>query len=97
MVKKLITKADVEHVATLARLGLTEEEKEKYTEQLNSILGYAEMLNKLDTSNVPPTAHALPLQNVFREDVIGKSIPNEVATANAPDKDGNFFKVPKIV
>lgn len=93
----MITKADVEHVALLARLGLTEEEKEKYTEQLNSILEYAEMLKKLDTTNVQPTAHVLPIHNVFREDVVGKSIPNEVALANSPNKEDGFFKVPKIV
>lgn len=93
----MITKADVEHVANLARLGLTEEEKEKYTEQLNSILEYAEMLKKLDTTNVQPTAHVLPIHNVFREDIVGKSVPNEVALSNSPAKEDGFFKVPKIV
>lgn len=92
-----ISKEQVEHVAMLARLELTEDEKGIYTEQLNSILEYAAVLDKLDTKDVPPTAHPLPLQNVFREDVVRPSIEQEDALANAPDGEDGFFKVPKIV
>lgn len=93
----MLTKNQVEHVALLARLELSEEEKDKYATQLSAILEYAEALNKLDTENVPPTAHVLPLKNVFREDRVGEHVANEKATANAPAKEGNYFKVPKIV
>lgn len=92
-----ISKKDVEHVALLGRLELTEDEKEKYTEQLNNILDHAEMLNKLDTTNVQPTAHVLPLHNVFREDVVGQHIENERGLANAPAQEKGFFKVPKVL
>ncbi len=93
----MITKKDVEHVALLARLELSEAEKEKFTEQLNAILEYADALKKLDTTNVQPTAHPLPINNVFREDVARPGIPNEDALANAPEQEDGFFKVPKIV
>lgn len=93
----MITKADVEHVANLARLELTEEEKETYTQQLNQILDYAERLNQLDTSSVAPTAHVLPLKNVFREDKAEQVMTNEEALANAPAAEKGFFRVPKIV
>ncbi len=92
-----ISKEQVEHVAMLARLELTEEEKQTYTEQLNSILEYAAILDKLDTQDVPPTAHPLPLHNVFRDDVVKPSISQEEALTNAPDAEDGFFKVPKIV
>ena len=94
---RLISKQDVEHVALLGRLELTEEEKELYTQQLNKILDAAKALQELDTENVPPTAHVLPLQNVFREDRVGEHTDPEKALSNAPDRDENFFKVPKIV
>jgi aspartyl-tRNA(Asn)/glutamyl-tRNA(Gln) amidotransferase subunit C len=69
-----VTAKDVEHVAKLARLGLTEDEKKRFTEQLSRILDYAETINKLDTKSVPPTSHAIPMKNVFRED---KFVPFE--------------------
>ena len=94
---RLISKQDVEHVALLGRLELTEEEKELYTQQLNKILDAAKALQELDTENVPPTAHVLPLQNVFREDRVGEHTDPEKALSNAPDRHENFFKVPKIV
>ena len=93
----MITRTDVEHVALLGRLYLSEEEKERYTDQLNAILEYAQMLQKLDTENVPPTAHALPMQNVFREDRTGDCLTNEEVLANAPEREGEYFKVPKII
>lgn len=93
----MITKEQVEHVALLARLELSEEEKEKYASQLSAILEYMETLNKINTDNIPPTAHVLPLKNVFREDVVCEHLANEKALANSPDKEDEFFRVPKIV
>jgi len=88
---------DVEHVAKLARLMLSDEEKEMYTKQLNDILKYAEQLQELDTEKVKPTAHVLPLKNVFREDKVLEHLDPEKALTNAPDREENFFKVPKII
>ncbi|MFZ3171760.1 MAG: Asp-tRNA(Asn)/Glu-tRNA(Gln) amidotransferase subunit GatC [Carboxydocellales bacterium] len=93
----MITKKDVEHVALLARLELSELEKEKFTEQLNAILEYADALKKLDTTNVQPTAHPLPINNVFREDAARPGITNGEALSNASEQEDGFFKVPKIV
>jgi aspartyl-tRNA(Asn)/glutamyl-tRNA(Gln) amidotransferase subunit C len=93
----LISKQDVEHVALLARLSLKEEEKELYTQQLNKILDAARALQELNTDNVSPTAHVLPIQNVFREDRVGEHIDTDKGLANAPDREEDFFKVPKIV
>jgi len=91
-----ISREDVEYVAALARLELTEEETLEYTEQLNSILGYAAMLERLDTDDVVPTAHAVPLHNVMREDQVSPSINHEKALRNAPDGEDGFFRVPRI-
>jgi aspartyl-tRNA(Asn)/glutamyl-tRNA(Gln) amidotransferase subunit C len=90
-------KIDVEHVARLARLGLNEEEKKTYGEQLSRILGHAELLQKLNTDQVEPTTHSLPLKNVLRED---KAIPFEDTEAIvncAPKEESNMFSVPRIV
>jgi len=92
-----IEKSDVEYVARLARLALTEEEKELYTTELNAVLGFMETLNQLDTTDVPPTTHVLDLQNVFRDDVVGVSMPTEEVVANAPEAEDGQFKVPKIM
>lgn len=92
----MLTKKQVEHVALLARLELNDEEKEEYATQLSAILEYIDALEKLDTENVPPTAHVLPLKNVFREDKVCEHLPNEKALANAPDKEETCFRVPKI-
>jgi len=93
----MITKKDVEHVALLARLELNEEEKERYTKQLNEVLEAAKKLQKIDTTGIAPTAHAVPMKNVMREDKVGEHIANDMAVANAPDKKDGQFKVPKIV
>jgi len=93
----MISLKDVEHVALLARLELTDEEKEIYTKQLSDILEHARKLQDLDTTDVLPTAHVLPLNNVFRKDQAGEHLPVEKVLANAPEKQDNFFKVPKIV
>ena len=94
-----ITKKDVEHVARLARLALSEDEKERYTAQLESILEYIDTLNKLDTANVPPTSHVLPLSNVWREDKAepGRLGSTEAILKNAPESEGPYFKVKKII
>ena len=91
-----ISREDVEYVAALARLELTEPEIQEYTEQLNSILDYAAMLERLDTNDVVPTAQAVPLHNVMREDQVRPSIKHEKALRNAPDGETGFFKVPRI-
>ncbi|MBO8169173.1 MAG: Asp-tRNA(Asn)/Glu-tRNA(Gln) amidotransferase subunit GatC [Thermoanaerobacteraceae bacterium] len=92
-----ISKKDVEHVALLARLEFSEEELEEYTKQLNDILGYVDKLNELDTADVEPTSHVLPLNNVLREDASRDYLDNETALKNAPDKKDGMFRVPKIV
>ena len=92
-----LTLDEVSRVAFLARLELTGEEKQRLTHDLNDILAQFARLQELDTTDVPPTSHSIPLQNVFREDVARPSLPRDAATANAPEKrDGNFI-VPQIV
>jgi aspartyl-tRNA(Asn)/glutamyl-tRNA(Gln) amidotransferase subunit C len=92
-----ISVKDVEHVADLARLDLSEEEKDRYAGQLNAILKYAEKLNELDTDGVEPTSHVLPLANVMREDEVRPSWPVEKVLANAPDEEDGQFKVPAVL
>lgn len=88
---------DVEHVAKLARLDLSNEEKERYTEQLNAILKYAEKLNELNTDDVTPTTHVLPIRNVMREDEARPSLPIEKVMANAPEEEEGQFRVPAVL
>lgn len=88
---------DVEHVAKLARLNLTEEERETFTGQLNAILQYAEKLNELDTDQVEPTTHVLHLSNVMREDEVKESLSQEKVFRNAPDEEDGQFKVPAVL
>ena len=92
-----ISNQEVEHVAHLARLKLNEEEIILYTHQLNSILEYAVKLQQLDTSGVMPTAHAVQLYNVMRDDKIEVSMPQNQVLANAPEAEDGFFQVPRIV
>ena len=92
-----ITREEVEYVAHLARLALTAEEAEEFTGQLDQILGYFEKLGELDAKDVKPTRHAIALVNAFREDQVQPSYDAETALANAPDREGAFFKVPKII
>lgn len=94
-----ITKKDVEGVARLARLSLTEEEKDKYAAQLAAILGYIEKLNQLNTDHVPPTEHPIAMTNVWREDVnrrVGDATPEDLL-AIAPEREGPYFKVKKVI
>ncbi|TNF45533.1 Asp-tRNA(Asn)/Glu-tRNA(Gln) amidotransferase subunit GatC [bacterium] len=92
-----ITPELVEHVANLARLELSGEEKERMEDQLGKILEYIGLLDGLDTSDVPPTSHVIDVHNVFREDEIKGSLPVDKGLANAPDKTGTAFKVPRII
>ncbi len=92
-----IDKEEVEKVARLARLEITESEKEAFSEQLSSILTYMEQLKGLDTEGVEPTATVLEQTNVFRADELRPSLPVEDALANAPESSNGFFKVPKII
>lgn len=92
-----ITEAEVEHVARLARLELTPEEKTMFTGQMDAILAYVEKLNELDTADVIPTAHAVPMENAFREDVVRPSLGVDNALANAPARAEGFFRVPKVI
>jgi len=92
-----VTIKDVEHIAKLAKLKFTEEEKVKLTHQLNDILNYIDQLNKIDTSKVEPLSHVIELSNVFREDVVKPGLTPEEALKNAPAKTDKFFKVPKVI
>lgn len=92
-----ITKKDVEHVAWLARLALTDEEKDMFTRQLSQILEHAGKIAELDTSRIPPTSHVLPVKNVFREDETRPCLSREQALSNAPAKERGMLKIPKII
>jgi len=92
-----ISKKEVEHVAHLARLFLNEEEKELFTKQLSHILDHAGKIAQLDTSNVEPTSHVMPVTNVVREDKVKKPLSQKDALLNAPEKEDGGFAVPRIV
>jgi aspartyl-tRNA(Asn)/glutamyl-tRNA(Gln) amidotransferase subunit C len=93
----VISKDDVTHVARLARLALTDAELETMREQLNAILAHIDALKAVDTSGVEPTSHAVPQFNVMRDDEPRPSFPAEEMLANAPDRAGEFFRVPRII
>ncbi|HEY6272133.1 MAG TPA: Asp-tRNA(Asn)/Glu-tRNA(Gln) amidotransferase subunit GatC [Terriglobales bacterium] len=93
-----ITDTDVTYVAGLANLELTSEEHQRMVRDLNSILDYIDRLNQLDTTNVPPMSQTeLKIADALRDDELGPCLPPEAALANAPDTDGKFFKVPKVI
>jgi len=92
-----LTRADVEHVAHLARLGLTEEELARFEGQLNHILDQYAILTSLDTEHIAPTAQTIELANILRDDVVQPSLPVEDALANAPERSGDHFLVPAII
>ena len=92
-----ITTEDVRHISRLARLNITDDETEVMRGQLDSILTYVDKLNQLDTKDVNPMSHVIPLQNVLREDVEKESLPREKALANAPEKSDGCYRVPKII
>lgn len=91
-----ITLADVDHVAELARLGLSPEERARMGEQLSAILAYVDQLNELDTSRVPPSAQVVPLENVTRPDVASPGLSVTDVLRNAPARLDNFFLVPPV-
>ncbi|MBW8002775.1 MAG: Asp-tRNA(Asn)/Glu-tRNA(Gln) amidotransferase subunit GatC [Planctomycetes bacterium] len=92
-----IDKAQAKKVAKLSRLDLTENEIEEFSAQLNAVLEYVEKMNELNTDDVQPLAHCLPVSNCFREDIVKESLGTEKTLANAPQTDNEFFKVPKIL
>lgn len=87
----------VKHVAHLARLAVTEEEAEKFTQHLDAIIEYAELLNELDTENIEPTTHVLDIKNVLREDTARNWLTQEEALKNAPGQRDGQFRVPSII
>jgi aspartyl-tRNA(Asn)/glutamyl-tRNA(Gln) amidotransferase subunit C len=90
-------KISIDHLSRLARLSLSDEEKELFGNQLSSILSYMEQLNELDTGNVEPTSHVISINNVVREDLPQLSLDREEALSNAPDRTDKFYRVPKII
>jgi aspartyl-tRNA(Asn)/glutamyl-tRNA(Gln) amidotransferase subunit C len=92
-----ISTADVAHVARLARLDLSDQDLEQFTEQLGAVLDHARDVEALDTAGVPPTAHPLPLRNVLRPDVVVPSLDREEVLAQAPEAEAGQFRVPRIL
>jgi aspartyl-tRNA(Asn)/glutamyl-tRNA(Gln) amidotransferase subunit C len=93
----MISRADVEHVAALARLGLTDEELDRLVPQLNRILEAVAVLNEVDTSAVGPTAQVIPLENVMRDDEVRAPMRRDAALANAPLREGDHLRVPVVL
>ena len=92
-----ITVEDVRYIAELARLSFSEEEERRLVGEMSAILDYMKKLSELDTTGVPPMAHVLDLENVFREDKAERRISREEALQNAPDADGTYVRVPKVI
>ena len=92
-----ITAAEVEHVARLARLELSGDEKNLFVGQMDAILGYVDKLGELNTDDIQPTSHAVPVENAFRLDETQPSIGVAKALANAPDRAESFYRVPKVI
>ncbi|MEM3585763.1 MAG: Asp-tRNA(Asn)/Glu-tRNA(Gln) amidotransferase subunit GatC [Candidatus Jordarchaeaceae archaeon] len=92
-----ISKEQVEHVAWLAKIKLTEDEMNTFTKQLNEILNFFKKIDEIDTSNIAPTFHVLDLVNVLRDDVVEPSLSIEDALKNAPQKEDSFIKAPRIL
>ena len=97
MKKKHLSKKEVEHIAWLAHIELSEKEKILFTEQFNEILDYFKKIDEIDTEGIEPTYHVLDLKNVSRKDKKEPSLPTEEALENAPKKEKNFIKAPRIV
>lgn len=95
--QEIISEDAVRHIALLSRLECSDEDIHAFAHDLNSILGYVEKLKELDTENVEPTSHAIPMKNVFREDAVRPSLGNAQALANAPAAEAGHFKVPQII
>ena len=93
----MITREDVEHISWLASIKISDEEKEKFVDQFNSILEYFHQLDEVDTEGIEPTYRVVDLANVFRDDVACKSLTQEEALKNAPKTENGYFKSPRIV
>jgi aspartyl-tRNA(Asn)/glutamyl-tRNA(Gln) amidotransferase subunit C len=92
-----LSREDVRHVAQLARLDFSDEEEARMAEEMSQILDYAEKLDELDTSGVPPMSHVLDVTNVFRDDEVEERIDQEQALEPAPETDDGFFQVPQVI
>ncbi len=92
-----ISRAEVEHVSRLARLALNDQELDAIRQDMDDMLGYVDQLNQLDTTGITPTAHAVPMENAFREDVVKPGFSRDQALANAPDPDPSGFRVPRVI
>ncbi len=92
-----LTPEQVRHIARLARLGLTDDDVEKFSHQLSDILDYFDRLKEVDTDDVPPTAYPLDLHNVMRDDLPDPSLSPEDALRNAPDRHGEYFRVRRVL
>jgi len=92
-----LSREQVQHIAMLARLELTPEEEATFSEQLGSILEYIETLSQLDTGGIEPTAHVVETENPLRDDVVRNQPQTDAILSNAPERDDNYFKVPKII
>ena len=93
----VISDETIEYVGILAKLELSDEEKEKAKADMGKMLDYIDKLNELDTSEVEPMSHVFPVNNVFREDVVKPSLDRELALSNAPQQEDGYFRVPKIL
>jgi aspartyl-tRNA(Asn)/glutamyl-tRNA(Gln) amidotransferase subunit C len=92
-----LSKETVKYVADLSRIELKSEELEKLSKQLQAILDFIDKLSEIDTKDIPPTSHILPISNILREDKPAKSLLVDKALGNAPAREGNFFVVPKVI
>ena len=94
--RSALTNEEVEHIAELAKIELTESEKELFRDQLGRILDYFRKIDELDLKNVEPTTHVIDASNVFRDDEPRPSLPPEDVLKNAPDKEGRYFRAPRV-
>lgn len=92
-----ISAEEIKKIALLSRLNIEDDQIEEVGKQLNDILAYMELLNQVDITDVQPTAHAVSMRNVMRDDVPQTSLPNEKALQNAPEPENGYFKVPKVI
>lgn len=92
-----VTREDLKNVAVLSRLAIAEDKADGYIAQMDAILSYMDNLSEINTDAVKPTTYALPMENVFREDVVKPSLDRERALSNAPLKEGGYFKVPRVL
>mgnify|MGYP001020874565 FL=1 len=92
-----VTREDLKNVAVLSRLAIAEDKADGYIAQMDAILSYMDNLSEINTDAVKPTTYALPMENVFREDVVKQSLDRELALSNAPLKEGGYFKVPRVL